>query len=264
MQSKAPETVLVILISILLALLLVGFIVAMLFWYRRNNQQHQKKMQLANAQFQQELLTAQLEIQESTFKNIAEEIHDNIGQTLSLAKFNIAVLPIESTSELFEPLKGTKELLNTAIDDLRNLSHGLHSDRLIKAGLIDTIENEAEHINRSGKIKAPVIVIGDSCRLGNDKEIILFRIFQESVNNIIKHAGASEIRTSLIFDATTFILKIQDNGKGFDLAALQQKNGGLGLTSMANRAKLIGAEFAINSSLNNGTEITLILKKNQL
>ena len=261
MQNNAPETVLIILISILLALLLVGFIVAMLFWYRRNNQQHQKKMQLASAQFQQELLTAQLEIQEDTFKNIAEEIHDNIGQTLSLAKFNIAVLPVDATSELFEPLKGTKELLNTAIEDLRNLSHGLHSDRLIKAGLVDTIYTEAEHINRTGKIKAPVNIKGDSYRLGNDKEIILFRIFQESVNNIIKHAGATEIETSLLFDNNTFTLKIHDNGKGFDVEALQKKGGGLGLTSMANRAKLIGADFSINSSPQNGTEILLILKK---
>ena len=261
MQTKTAETVLIILIGILLTLLLVSFIVAMLFLYRRNNLRHLKSMQLANAQFQQELLTAQLEIQEATFKNIAEEIHDNIGQTLSLAKFNIAVLPIDASSNLFEPISGTKDLINTAIEDLRNLSHGLHSDRMTQTGLADAISNEAKHINKSGKIKANVTVTGIQFPLPDGADIILFRIFQESINNIIKHAGASEINTSINFSDAGFSLKIKDDGRGFDVKELQQHGGGLGLTSMANRAKLIGASFNINSEPEKGTEISVVLPK---
>ncbi|MEP6674251.1 MAG: sensor histidine kinase [Ferruginibacter sp.] len=261
MQTKTSETVLIILIGILLTLLLVSFIVAMLFLYRRNNLRHQKTMQLASAKFQQEILTAQLEIQEATFKNIAEEIHDNIGQTLSLAKFNIAVLPLDSGSALFEPITGTKELINTAIEDLRNLSHGLHSDRLMKMGIADAILNEAKHVNKSGKLKAVVEINGDSYPLPNGGEIILFRIFQESLNNIIKHAGASQISTSISFKPDAFVLNIKDDGRGFDVQELQQHGAGLGLTSMANRANLIGASFHINSNPEKGTEISVVLPK---
>ena len=261
MQTKTPETVLIILIGILLTLLLVSFIIAMLFLYRRNNLRHQKTMQLASAKFQQELLTAQLEIQEATFKNIAEEIHDNIGQTLSLAKFNIAVLPIDVSSNLYEPIAGTKELINTAIEDLRNLSHGLHSDRMTQTGLVEAINNEAKHINKSGKIKAVVGVNGNSFALPNGGDIILFRIFQESINNIIKHAGATEINTLISFTDSGFTLKIKDNGRGFDTKALQENGSGLGLTSMGNRARLIGASFHIESSKDAGTEISVVLPK---
>ena len=261
MQTNSSETVLIILIGILLTLLLVSFIIAMLFLYRRNNLRHERTMQLANARFQQELLTAQLEIQEATFKNIAEEIHDNIGQTLSLAKFNIAVLPLDNTSNLYEPITGTKELINTAIEDLRNLSHGLHSDRLAKTGLSDAISNEAKHINKSGKIKALVEISGTSYPLTNGADIILFRIFQESINNIIKHAGASEILTRINYEPSGLQLKIKDDGRGFDAELLKKEGAGLGLTSMANRAKLIGANFTIQSETGKGTEISVNLPK---
>jgi len=261
MPDKSSETVVVILIGILLSLMLVSFIVAMLFLYRRNNLRHQRTMQLANARFQQELLTAQLEIQEATFKNIAEEIHDNIGQTLSLAKFNIAVIPIEAGNSLYEPLTGTKELINTAIDDLRNLSHGLHSDRLIKTGLADSITNEVKHINKSGKILASVNISGNSYPLGKDAEIILFRIFQESLHNIMKHAEASEVTADLLFNDKELDIKIKDNGRGFDTEAMQEEGHGLGLTSMANRANLIGASFRITSTEGAGTEISVVLPK---
>lgn len=261
MQTSSSETVLIILIGILLTLLLVSFIVAMLFLYRRNNLRHERTMQLANARFQQELLTAQLEIQESTFKNIAEEIHDNIGQTLSLAKFNIAVLPLDASSNLYEPISGTKELINTAIEDLRNLSHGLHSDKLSKMGLADAINNEAKHINKSGKIKAAVELSGTSYSLPNGADIILFRIFQESLNNIIKHAGATEIKTKLNFQPSGLALTISDDGRGFDVKELEEEGSGLGLTSMANRARLIGANFKIASKPGKGTEILVNLPK---
>ncbi len=261
MPDKSSETVIVVLIGILLSLLLVSFIVAMLFLYRRNNLRHQRTMQLANARFQQEMLTAQLEIQEATFKNIAEEIHDNIGQTLSLAKFNIAVIPVEPGNSLYEPLTGTKELINTAIDDLRSLSHGLHSDRLIKTGLSDSIANETQHVNKSGKIKAVVTVDGNPYPLGKDAEIILFRIFQESMHNIMKHADASEVISTLIFNDFGLSMKIKDNGRGFDVTNMDEEGGGLGLTSMSNRAKLIGATFNISSEPGKGTEISVALPK---
>jgi signal transduction histidine kinase len=261
MPTKSSEEVIVVLIGTLLSLLLVSFIIAMLFLYRRNNLRHQRTMQLANAKFQQELLTAQLEIQEATFKNIAEEIHDNIGQTLSLAKFNIAVIPVEAGNSLYEPLTGTKELINTAIDDLRNLSHGLHSDRLIKAGLADSIGNEVKHINKSGKLTASLNISGNSYPLGKDAEIILFRIFQESVHNIMKHAEASEVSTHLAFNEDGLNINIKDNGCGFDTQTMEEEGGGLGLTSMSNRATLIGASFRLSSVKGQGTEISVILPK---
>ena len=108
-----------------------------------------------------------------------------------------------------------------------------------------------------------MIVEGLMFRLEKQKELILFRIVQETFNNILKHAGAKSIHVNINYAPTSFTLIIRDDGKGVDLQPLsdgENNNFGLGIRNMHSRAKLIGADFNMNSKIGEGTEVKIILQ----
>ena len=217
------------------------------------------------AEFSQEILQSQIEIQEQTLKNIAQEIHDNIGQELSLAKLNLSTMNVSMQQELISKISNSKELVSKAIQDLRDLSRSLHTDAISAMGLCRAIESELEMISRAGVYKTKLTIKGDIIRFDEKKELILFRIIQETLHNIIKHAGASNIFVSVLFENCNMELKIQDDGKGFDVNLIPNntsKSMGMGIRNMYNRAALIHAEFSIISDLNKGTEVKLKLPLN--
>lgn len=212
--------------------------------------------------FKQELLRTQLEIQEQTLKNISQEIHDNIGQALSLAKLNLNTMPATNDEALQQKILNSKELVSKAITDLRHLSRSLDTDYVQEMGLQRAIEYELEMIKKTGTIDTSLIVEGSLFRLDKQKELILFRIVQESFNNILKHSGAKILNVNINYAPVLFALSIKDDGKGVDLQPLhEEKNNsfGLGIRNMHNRAKLIGADFSMTSSLGKGTEVKINL-----
>jgi len=206
--------------------------------------------------FQEQLLHSQLEIQEQTLKNISQEIHDNIGQTLSLVKLNLNTIDLHKGEGSEEKILYSKELVSKAIVDLRNISRSLNTDAILSGGLIKAIETELNIINNAGSLKGDLIITGHKSRLDPRNELILFRIVQEAINNIIKHSGASLITVRIIFTEGQLAIKISDNGSGFDsnLAA----SDGSGLRNMRNRAELIGGSFEIYSGPG-GTTISVNL-----
>src|SRR5260370_4001832 len=112
MPPQNQELYVVILTGIALALLLVGFIFTMLFLYQRRQHRQEQQLNRMKDQYQQELLRSQLEIQESTFKTIAMELHDNIGQVLSVIKLSLSILPLEKDHAAFESVQASRQILN--------------------------------------------------------------------------------------------------------------------------------------------------------
>ena len=207
--------------------------------------------------FQQKLLQTQLEIQEQTLKTISEEIHDNVGQVLSLAKLNLNTL--DNTSD--KKIQDTKNLVAKAINDLRNLSRSIHGDRIAQLGLQQSIEDELNILQNSGQFTTALKLSGNSYKLEPQKEMVLFRIVQEALNNAVKHSKAKNITVQLNYQPDVFILTISDDGAGFNAAALPANKTGIGLNSMQNRAALIGGTYSMQSSINNGTVISVTLAK---
>ena len=262
MQDSNQEIIFVIAIGGIIGLLLVGFIIAILYFYQRRQQKQEREIISLKEQYQKELLYSQLEMQESTMKQIGEELHDNIQQKLGAVKMDLDFLPIDPDSEIYETIKESKEMVNSIINEIRELSHSLHTDRVLQIGLLESIDSEA---GRLGKIKTLSIIYNRQA-LSNyfDGQIntFIFRIFQEIIQNILKHASASEIKIDVFDkDVTFFIIRIQDNGIGFDVNAkkIQTKETGIGLTNMFNRARLIGAEVNIESEIGKGTTVSLVL-----
>lgn len=248
------------------AFVLLGiFILLLIIFYRvRQNKMLIEKEEMKNA-FQQTLLQSQLEIQEQTLKNISQEIHDNVGQVLTLAKLNLATTSVAEEAAS-EKIKTSQQLIGKAIQDLRDLSRSLNTDYVEEMGLVRSIEYELELLQKTGSIETELNIEGRMVKFDKQKELILFRIVQEAIHNIMKHADAKKITAAIHFTNDAMQIVIKDNGKGFDLSPLNDAGNqsfGLGLRNMNSRATLIGALFSVNSTIGNGTEVVLQLPINE-
>jgi len=263
-MNQDSELIIFIITGIVLLILISFFIIYFIYNYQEKQAQYKRDKENLQSQFQQESLRTQLEIQEQTLKTISQEIHDNIGQVLSLAKLNLNTMDIAQQEELKGKIIDSKLLVSKAIQDLRDLSKSMNTDHIEAMGLIRAIEYEMEMIRKTG-FSAELNVEGKIIRLEPQKELILFRIIQETINNIIKHAEADKIEVAVNYSDTEIKLKIKDNGKGCDLTPLNENDNsgfGLGIRNMHNRAKLIGADFKMSSSIGNGTEVCLTVPLN--
>lgn len=261
MFSSEKEIFYTIIAGCLLALFLgIIVIISVIKYNSRQRRYLQEKMQM-QAQYQQELLRTQLEIQEKTLKNISQEIHDNIGQALSLAKLNLNTMSTDNMELLQQKITNSKELVSKAIVDLRDLSRSLNTDYVADMGLQRAIEYELELISKSATIKTNLVVVGHAFRMDKQKELILFRMLQEALNNSIKHSGAQYIVVDISYKPGRLAVVIKDDGKGIAADFLNYGNNasGIGIRNMYNRAKLIGADLIINNGKDKGAEIKIIL-----
>jgi two-component system NarL family sensor kinase len=247
-----------ILISTFTVILLILGVFLLLFYLLFK--QKQKKNQLKIAALNEQLLETQIEIQEQTLKNVSEEIHDNIGQVLSLAKLNLATF-INITDDNHKKLSDTRNLVSKAINDLRDLGRSMHGDKIAEMGLQNAVETELKFLQNTGKFQAHLSMSGISYKLKPQVQMVLFRIVQEALHNEIKHSKAKNISVHFTYDDISFSLTLQDDGVGFDFEKLYPGKSGIGLQSMKKRAALIGGEFSIYSSENNGTTVIIKLPK---
>jgi signal transduction histidine kinase len=249
MDSLSKEVNLIIISSVFLFAVAIGIIILTLI-YQKKQIQFTKEKEQFKIILDKEILEAQLEIQEQTLRNISQEIHDNIGQTLSLAKLNLNTINLQKQNAQ-EKITQSKELVSEAIKDLRNLSKSLSTDSILSSGLLKAIETELAIIDHSGSFKTEFHIKGYTKRINPKKELILFRIVQESINNIIKHSDANRILINLDFTNEYLRIEVCDNGKGFN--ADTETSEGLGLRNMKNRAELIGGTFDIFSNYDGTT-----------
>lgn len=258
---KNQEIYFITIIGIILGLLLVGFIVTMIFLYQRRQHRQEQEMAIVKDKYEREALRSQLEIQENTFKTIAQELHDNIGQLLSVVKLSLSALPLEKTHPAYDLARHSQEVLNKAIFDLSDLTKSLHSDRINDVGLIESMRFELASIKRAGLLDVQFSVSGDEFQLPEQKAIVIFRMFQEMLNNILKHSRAKQITVRITYlEDDNFLLEVEDNGQGFNVTEKQQSvssSRGVGLKSMFNRAQLIGATINISSEIGKGTRILI-------
>lgn len=261
MDNLSKQITLIVIASTFFVAIAVGIIILILVYQKRQLQYLNEKSNM-RMNFEKELFQTQLEIQEQTFKNISQEIHDNIGQVLSLVKLNINTMDSNQPAPLQEKIDNSRTLISKAIQDLRDLSKSLNTDYVIEQGLMRSIEYELEMIRKTGSYEIEFDTNGKAYRLEQQQELIIFRIVQEILHNIIKHAKATKINVMASFQPEIFMLAIADNGNGFDVSKIGSENYdgfGLGIRNMHNRAEMIHADFKLTSSLQEGTTVTLTL-----
>jgi len=256
MPKESREIIIALIAGTSTLLLLGAFMISFLILYRSRHRKLLREREQLRLSYERELLKSQLEIQEQTFRHISQEIHDNIGQMLSLAKLNLSTMDPAQQISLEQKITDSKKLVSQAIYDLRNLSHGLNTDYVADMGLPRAIEHELEMIRKSGDQETVFETEGAAYRLDKQREVIIYRIVQETLNNILKHAASRKIIIHLHYSLEEITLTITDNGKGFDLTPLDlDQSYGLGIKNMHNRARLMGARFQISSTLGEGTSV---------
>jgi signal transduction histidine kinase len=259
MTNKAPNTTelyIVFFTATAFFVFLAGFIIYFIVLYQKKQGQNKVERENLQANFRQEFLKARLEIQEQTFAHVSREIHDNITQVLSFIKLNLAMIG-NTDAEQQVKISENRELIAQVITDLRDLSKSLSFEHITKFGLIKTIKVEINRVNKSGLIDTTFLVEGDMYALGKQTELVLFRIFQEALNNTLKHSEAKHLKIGLQYVPELFTLTLEDDGVGFSADSLTQR--GSGLKNMENRATLIGAVTTINSSPGKGCYIKVCL-----
>ena len=255
MQDKTTILIIIFTICVLLVAAMAGFIAWILFLYQKRQIAFQGELETVRNNYEKEILKTQLEIQEQTFQYISQEIHDNVGQFISLAKLNLNMLDINNSLSAQEQIHNSTELLTRALDDLRDLSKSFSSDMIRSAGLVKAIELQVSQLQKAGRHAIDFQVLGNYHYMQEEKELILFRIVQEAINNIVRHAEAGKISIVLTCSSDMIELRVHDNGKGFDPLAPLHHVGGI--SNMKKRAKLINADFQVESSPETGTNIII-------
>ncbi len=253
-MQHSQSQIVAIIIAVTVVLLFVGILFLIMVWAYNNKkvQAAREKEQIQEA-FDKQLLQSRLEIQEATFNAISQEIHDNVGQLLSYAKVRLNIIEQQSPQHV-EAIRAVKDTISTAFSALRNIAKSLSSDRVQALTLADNLREEVRRLERTG--------LGISFTIDHPEQpiipqnsLFLFRMVQEALHNILKHAGATHVQIVLSFLPGGLQVWVHDNGKGFDAGAELARKDGLGLQNILNRARLTGGSATISSSPAEGTSI---------
>ncbi|MFQ5630141.1 MAG: histidine kinase, partial [bacterium] len=204
-----------------------------------------------------------IEKQEEERKRIAGELHDSVGQGLLIIKNGLKFVQnaiSKNDEKAIEELEEISEVAQQAIDEIREISYGLHPHQLEQMGLKKAIESTIKTIATTNALNIESNIASVDGILAKDKEILLFRIVQESLNNIIKHAQASKSSVRLAKNETSLHIHIDDNGKGFaqkPATLLASNHKGLGLIGIAERVKILGGKLEIHSTPGAGTSLKI-------
>ncbi len=257
-MPKPQEDILISIVVASVFFILIGsFLLLIVFIFLRRQRKNREEKDEMKNRFEQTLLKTQLEIQEQAFAYISQEIHDNIGQILSLVRLNLNTFGSVVSEEKMEQ---TDKLLGKAIKDLRDLSHNLQKNRIYDIGIVESIRQLLQSLEKTGRYITSFQTSDHYNLLDTNTDIILYRMIQEIVNNIIKHAAATTIDIEINSEVDLTTIRISDNGIGFDTALLQKERAGIGLQNIINRAKTIDANVDVKSEQGKGTTITLYIK----
>jgi two-component system, NarL family, sensor kinase len=229
--------------------LLLVLLLAVVFF----NRQRLKRIathQLELNQLQKEQANAVMETQESERKRIAEDLHDSLGHLLSTAKMHLQSIPDDQKPKVDSSLV----LLNQASEEIRNITFNLMPRTLEEGGLVPALHELANKVSKAGVVLVNLQVHNmDRFILEKQSQFNIYRIVQEAVNNILKHADAKEINIQLIGQNDHLSIMIEDDGKGFDTAA---KKTGRGLKNIVTRSLWLKGSINIDSHPGRGTTIT--------
>lgn len=242
------EVIVITAIAIPVSLVIIVIVLFSVFARRKNRLLQEQKE--AKKAFDRELAESQIEIREETLRNISWELHDNIGQLMTLAKIQ-AQMSIEKPEMMVE----VSETIGNGINELRALSKSINPEALKSIDLKDAVALEIQRFNRLKFIESELMIEGEENAIDPSKQIILFRILQEFFSNTIKHSKASTLKVLLNYTKENLIITATDNGVGF---IHNQDYSGIGLKNMKTRAKLINTTLELTSEKNKGTTLQLV------
>ncbi|CAA0148449.1 sensor histidine kinase [Tenacibaculum maritimum] len=254
-MGETPIIVTLILFNIIFIAFLSG-IAIFIYQYRIKKRAHLKQISSIDAHHKKELLETQIEIQAQTMQYIGQEIHDNIGQKLTLASIYTQQLIFENkTPEINENIRGINDIINQSLRELRHLSKSLTDDSIKNNSISKLIQNECKKVNDLKKCNVQFSKKIEKTLDSYQVKSILLRITQEFIQNSIKHSNCKNIVISLYISNAIVYLNLRDDGIGFETETIKPK--GIGLQNIRKRTELIGGSMLLESSKRSGTKLTL-------
>ncbi len=243
--------------------LALGSIIAFLLF--KNTKRKQKlaeqdkeieSQKLAAVLKEQELtaIDAMIAGQEKERQRIANDLHDDLGGLMATVKLHFNALKDNQSTDLFEK---TNLLIEEAYQKVRTIAHAKNSGVIAKQGLLKSINEMAEKISDTNTITIEVVDHGLENRLENSLELTIFRIIQELITNIIKHANASEATIHITNHDDSLNIMVEDNGKGFNPTQITKTKKGMGISNIDKRIEHLDGKMTIESEHNKGTTVII-------
>ncbi len=250
----------IILFSTLALLGCVIFIVRNIFLNQRRKFHHLQEVLEIRETFNKTLLESKLKIQEQTLDHIGKELHANVSHLVSLININLSEMLPQSSPRIKDNIIETKSLTKQLMSELKGLSASLNTDYIMHVGFSNALKKE---LNRHQKrFNVSFTISGEEYGLPPESSIILFRLCQEIIDNVLKYAQAKSVTALLQYSPELFTLEIADDGIGFDVNQVLEhsvEKNSTGLINMRKRAKLIDADVRIDSQPGHGTRFTITI-----
>lgn len=245
----------VISFALFVALLFIFFI-SLAIRYRKRK----KENELLKTSYRLELQKAHLEIQEETLSYVSRELHDNLGQLASLIKINLNTIDTASLPPaITDKVEDTRELMRRLTRDIKILSVGLNNASPYQP-FLEAVRKEIDQLNKTGVFRAELSVSNDFMEPQEEKSLMVFRMVQEVINNVIKHSQATLLSAHFYHRNGASVIELEDNGTGFDVDQPLNSEGS-GLNNLRTRARLINADLKIRSRKTDGTTVTITLNQ---
>lgn len=238
----------ILIITTLVLIIIITFVVVLFTVFQRRKNKFLLERAENKKRFEKEIAETQIEIREETLRSISWELHDNIGQLLTLAKIQMQHASPENIGEI-------SETITKSLTEIRSLSKSINPDFINNIKFKEAIALEIERFNRLNYINSSLIITGKEININPKHGIIIFRMLQEFFSNTIKHSKASKLEVFINYLETSIEIIAKDNGVGFKMRKIRLK--GIGLRNIKARAKLINAEAKLRSQPNKGTSLII-------
>ena len=224
---------------------------------QKENSYQQEQIKFLEKQQQVVSLQSMVNGQETERTRIAKDLHDGLGGLFSTIKMHFSTLQHEKSELKADPLfTKSYDMLNTASEEVRRIAHNMMPEVLIKIGLVQATEELCNSISAGKLLNVSMQAYGMDKRLNASTEVMLFRILQELLNNIIKHSQASEAIIQFNREGNRLSVTVEDNGRGFNMAETDGKTH-IGLSSVESRVSYLNGKLSIESQKEVGTTVMM-------
>jgi signal transduction histidine kinase len=256
LSIRQQSTLNYILFGSITVLLLLGFLL-----YRNYRQKQQLQQQtIGQLEKDKQLLAvnAMLKGQEEERSRLAKDLHDGLGGMLSGVKYSLSNIRenLIVTPDNIAVYERSLDMIDSSIRELRRVAHNMMPEMLMRFGLDEALKDYCQSVSSTKLLALRYQSFGFDTRLDSQAEIIVYRIVQELLNNILKHASATEVLVQLVREATRLNVLVEDNGRGFDTGILEN-NKGAGWTNIRSRVEYLKGKIDVHSEASKGTSVTI-------
>jgi signal transduction histidine kinase len=246
------EIQVIVIFSSIVLFTVLGITITLFYLFQKKKLAFILREKEQEKQFEETLKHSQIEIQENALKNIAWELHDNVGQLLSLARLELNILQPKSENNADKILE-VSNIIGDSLQEIRAISKTLNAEVINNIGLVESIQIEIDRFKRLNFIQTKFEIEGEVYDISQKDEIILFRMIQEFFSNTIKHSKATVLEIKLEFLPNHLKIFVKDNGQGFDITKAKK---GSGLLNLKSRATMINTLLDYDSG-KDGTQMKL-------